>query len=672
MKKIISVMLCIGMLFSGIVYPNTACAAGDAIEATVWEDFSRANVGEKPKTAQVRATEKEASVTTVKSLGAIGGVNAVKLSYSSLRGYHNIAGDQGFWFVFNKAKSLKNITDVMYYVKLPISRADDQGNNWGKSGIGIALYLGDYLYVQPKKGAQISYLEKNSSEWKTTESQGMYVDFPSGFEGYIKVKLSDLTSDMLTDDIHNHEVEEALFQFSNMGAQCGDGYVNAIYGITADTNSTMVRLNGDRTARFLTTGATKSDIASRTKLLNLAMKAEVLQDFQAYPIGYDLEKHGLVSFTNKTDVKATLVKSVGGVFKTPSIELSSKTVGGFHDTDPFYDVKYPAGTQIDDMKAFLFYIKCASPHPQRPSDSAIRFNLHTEKNGEQKWTLLGKSTIKAMQKGTGVWKSYRGSGDGNGIVYLPADFEGYVMVDIKDMLTNPIADDLKDRTLISSTFQFQAVGGECGNGYIGPLYMITDMTDKHSRLITFNDCDVYSLSTDSHASENDLLNIGPKVGYSYDEFPVSTLEQYPAVSKVTKESAVITWEAVEGAKEYRLDIYKDQIEEGKLSYLCTDSLLSDTCELKLTGLEEGVRYYVSITAMDGNGIETAVYKQQRFMTKQDGTKLTSGTDIKQAGAQEGQRIPTIWLVISISAVVVLTAAIIVLVVVDKRKRRKEK
>ncbi len=672
MKKIISVMLCIGMLLSCMGCPVTVNAATDAVEAAIWEDFSRANEGAKIKSSQVRVTEKEGSAVAVKSIGAIGGVNAAKLTYSSLRGYHNITGDQGFWFIFNKAKSLKNITDIMYYVKLPISRADDQGNNWGKSGVGIALYLGGYLYVQPKKGAQISYLEKSSSTWKKTESQGMYVDFPSGFEGYIKVKLTDLTSDMLTDDIHNHEVEEALFQFSNMGAQCGEGYVNAIYGITKDADSPMVCLNGDKTPRFLTTGATKSDIASRSNLLNLAMKAEVLQDFQGYPVGYDLGKNGLANFTNKTDVNATLVKSVGGFFKTPSIELSSKTMGGFHDTDPFYDVKYPADTRIDNMKAFLFYVKCAKPHPQRPTDSAIRFNLHTEKNGEQQWTLLGNSTIKAMQKGTGTWKSYRGAGDGNGIVYLPADFEGYIMVDIKDMLTNPIADDLKDRTLVSSTFQFQAVGGECGNGYIGPLYMITEMENKHSRLITFNDCDVYSLSTDSHASENDLLNIGPKVGYSYDEFPINTLEEYPAVSYVTKSSAVITWEPVEGASKYRLDVYKDQVEEGKLSYLCTDSLLSDSCELKLKGLEEGTRYYVSVTAMDGNGIEKAVYKHQRFLTKQEGTKLTAATEIKQAGVQSSQEFPTIWQVVLISMAVLLTAGIVTIVVVDKRRRGKEK
>ena len=70
---------------------------------------------------------------------------------------------------------------------------------------------------------------------------------------------------------------------------------------------------------------------------------------------------------------------------------------------------------ISDMKAFLFYIKCAAPHPRKPNCSSIRFNLHTEKDGIPTWTLLGDSKILAMEKGTGVWKSYAAAGDGNAL-----------------------------------------------------------------------------------------------------------------------------------------------------------------------------------------------------------------------------------------------------------------
>lgn len=669
MKKLLHVALCLSLIVSLLAPVRTAAAEEDAMEAVVWEDFSRAQVGQAIKKMQFQCTEAEGSVTAVESLGAIGGVNAARLSYNSLRGYNNIAGDQGFTLSYKKPNPLKDITDIMIYVKLPISRSDEQGNNWGKTGIAVMMYVGDWIYLQLKDQATVSYLGVNSSEWRTTKAQGIYCDFPSGFEGYIKIPLSGFQSEALKDDVHNHAAENMILQFSNCGGQCGDAYVNAVYGITKDSNSVMVRLNGDTTARFLTTGATRADIAPETKLRDNAMQAEILQDFASYPIGYDLKANGLFTLQHKNDVSARLVESIGGIFKNPSVELSSKTVGGFHDTDPFYDIKYPGETRIDHMKAFLFYIKCAAPHPLKPDSAAVRFNLHTEKNGKETWTLLGNGSVMAMEKGTGVWKNYKSSGDGNGIVYLPANFEGYVLVDINQMMMNPIADDLAGRSLISSTFQFQAVGGECGNGYIDALYMITELEGRSNRLITFNGCDVYSLVTDSYATEKDLLNIGPTVGRTYDSFSATTLEDYPGVRNVTKDSAVLFWNSVEGADSYRIDVYSEQVENGVLSYLCTHSKISSSAEIRLTDLAEGTRYSFTVTAINSMGIETAVLKRQHFMTSQESTKLTdqqlSSTSTHEREIEKGADTLWIWIVI---AIVVCVAASVTVVVILMRKR----
>ncbi len=676
MKKLLHAVLCVSLVVSCLVPVRTAAAAEDAMEAVVWEDFSRSEVGQVMKKTQFQCTEAEGSVTAVKSLGAIGGVNAARLSYDSLRGYNNIAGDQGFTMRYKAPISLKDITDIMLYVKLPISRSDEQGNNWGKSGIAVMMYVGDWIYLQLKDQATVSYLGVNSSEWKTTKSQSIYCDFPSGFEGYIKISLSQFQSEALGDDVHNHAAENMILQLSNCGGQCGDAYINAVYGITKDSDSVMVRLNGDSTARFLTTGATRADIAPESKLMGNAMKAEILQDFSSYPVGYDLKANGMFTVQHKNDVDARLVKSIGGIFPNPSVELSAKTLGGFHDTDPYYDIKYPGETRIDRMKAFLFYIKCAAPHPMKTDSSAVRFNLHTEKDGKETWTLLGNGSVMAMEKGTGVWKTYRSAGDGNGIVYLPVNFEGYVLVDINQMQMNPIADDLADRRLISSTFQFQAVGGECGNGYIDGLYMVTDLEGRSNRLITFNGCDVYSLTTDSYATEKDLLNIGPTVGRTYDSVAVNTVENYPGVRNVTKDSAVLFWDSVEGADSYRVDVYSEQVESGVLSYLCTHSRISEGAEIRLTDLAEGTRYSFTVTALDNMGMEKAVLKRQHFMTKQESTKLTDqqlSTSIahereieKEAGA------PWIWIAIGIAACVAAAGVTVTVILTRKRSRRKEK
>lgn len=671
-QKILTVFLCAILLLPATAVLPTVSAAENAMEATVWEDFS--TYGSKVKKKQVRCTEKEGFARTANGLGAIGGVNSLQLGYTSLRGYHNIAGDQGFQVFFDKPKSLKGMDAIMLYVKMPLSRADDKGNNWGKSGFAPMLYVGDNIYTQIKGNQEISYLPINSSQWRTTQSFGLYIDLPSGFEGYVKIPLDYYKSDMLTDNIRNHSAEFMIFQFSSMGAQCGSAYINAIYGVSRDSDSVMVRLNGDRTSRFLLSGATQGDIAPQATLIEKAMKAEILQDFSGYPVGYDLIANGLATIQNKPDATATLSESVGGFFKTPSVKLSAKTYGGFHDVDPFYDIHGEGMRDISDMKAFLFYIKCAAPHPQKPTCSSIRFNLHTEKDGIPTWTLLGNSKILAMEKGTGVWKSYVAHGDGNGIVDLPANFEGYVLVKIEDMLTNPIAEDMEGRTFLTSTMQFQAVGGECGDGYIGPMYMITEMEGKNNKLVTFDGCDVFSIATDSYATDNDLLNIGPVVDRSYDAFPLSTCDAYPVIRAVTKESAVIEWQSVENAAEYRVDVYTEDNSTGTFAYLCTHSLLSKECALKLMNLTEGSNYYVGVVAFDDTGMEIATYNHQSFSTRQDSTEyhhemITHNVTVDVEN--EGVSSTTIILIAAAGAVVLVVGVVSGIVLQKKRKVRAE-
>ena len=670
-KKLITALLCLTMLLPVFaMIPMVSAAEASPITATVWEDFS--TYEGTPKKKQLRCTETQGYAYTAGNLGAIGGVKSLQLGYTALRGYHNIAGDQGFQLFFDKAKSLEGINAIMLYVKMPLSRADNNGSNWAKAGFAPMLKLEGDIYTQIKGNQKVSYLPKNSSQWRTATTFGLYVDLPTGFEGYVKIPLDYYKSDMLTDNIRNHKAECMIFQFSSMGAQCGSAYINAIYGVSNNTDSVMVRLNGDATPRFLLSGATKADTAPQQALLDKAMKAEVLQDFASYPVGYDLVANGMATIQHKPDATATLAESVGGFFGTPSIKLSAKTYGGFHDSDPYYDINTSGMRDISNMKAFLFYIKCAAPHPQKPSCSSIRFNLHTEKNGVPTWTLLGDSKILAMEKGTGVWKSYAAHGDGNGIVDLPANFEGYVLVKVEDMLTSPIHEDMEGRIFLSSTMQFQAVGGECGDGYIGPLYMITEMEGKNNKLVTFDGCDVFSIATDSYATENDLLNIGPTVDRVYDAFALSTCDEYPVIRSVTKDSAIIEWNPTDNATEYRLDVYVEDTSTGSFAYRCTHSLLSKECALKLVGLEEGSNYYVSVVATDESGMELAVYNDQSFFTRQDSTEyydeIVTHTYEGNTGSGIGELI-LIWIAIAVVVLLAAAAAAVAVVILVIKKRK---
>ena len=70
----------------------------------------------------------------------------------------------------------------------------------------------------------------------------------------------------------------------------------------------------------------------------------------------------------------------------------------------------------------------------------------------------------------------------------------------------------------------------------------------------------------------------------------------------------------------RVDVYTEDTSTGTFAYLCTHSLLSKECALKLTGLTEGKNYYVVLVATDESGTELATYNHQTFSTREDSSE----------------------------------------------------
>lgn len=676
MKRVIVLCLTLAFLLSALPMNFVSQASDDSTEAVIWEDFSRRKVGEKFDDDEIICAEKEGSAVCVNTLGALGAVNAVKFNYDSLRGYHNITGDQGFKIVYNEPKSLEDISHIIYYFRMPISRPDDKGNNWGKAGVAIMMYLGGYDWASFKDQAEIEILSKDGHQWKTLKTFGMYLDLPSGFEGYIKVGIDDYKSDK---NLNKLSVHQTILQFSNMGGISGPGYLNAVYGVTKNTNSIKVKLNGEKEGRYYTTGVTDNDLKANRKLIDNAMRAEVLHTFSSYPMGYDLDEYGVMAYQHKRNINSVLAPNVGGLLGYPSVEISSKTLGGIRDSNPFYELKYPAYTYADDMEAILFYIKAAKPHPGQPDVSTFRFNIYTTKGDEHIWTLLGEGKAKYLEKGSKKWKV--AESDDQGIMFMPANFEGFVMADLSEMKMNPIYGNNEGRSMVSSTLQFQAVGGLAGNCYVGGIYKITNKTDKLETLITFNECDVYSLSDGEIADDNDLIVQGPVIGEPTDGIPVATTTTHTSkVTEITSDSIVVEYDAVKGASNYRVDVYENVSEgiDSAVYHACAQSVKVSPNETKVTvtGLEPAKRYYVVVSALNSLGEPFEVFRYHRITTKSsrantgntvvNAFKDTSGIDANVITMEKDYTVLII--IIAMAAVAVVGGAVVtVMVVKNKRK-----
>ncbi len=687
MKRIFALMLVCLVAFVALPIAPVTLAEEKSMEAVIWEDFSRRKVGEKFDDSEFICTESQGSAVCVNTLSALGAVNAAKLNYSSLRGYHNISGDQGFKLVYNEPKSLKGVTHIIYYVRMPVSRiADEAGNNWMKNGIAPMFYLGGYDWLSPKEGAKAQILGINDDKWVTRDFFSIYLDLPSGFEGYIKLDLNDYNQSNLQKPLSDYSVHQSIFQFANMGGVSGAGYINAVYGVKENSDSIMVKLNGEKTAKYWTTGLTAADV--NKKLLDKAMRVDVLQDFSGYNVGDDLIEKGVVFIDHKDDVNAKLVANSRGPLNNPVMELSSETLGGFHDVDPYYTIRYSAiSNTAEDIKAILFSIKCADPYPLAPGAASFRFNIFSEKDGQPLWSLLGSGKAKYLQKGSDQW--YVPESDDNGILRLPANFEGWVMAEISEMTMNSMFGDTENRTMIHSTVQFQAVGGECGNSYVDGIYKVVDMDNKKTNLVTFNGCDVFCLTNNTIATEDDLITKGPQVGDSFPAIPAATKADLETkVESTTKDSCTASWAAVKGATSYRIDIYdtvKDS-ETGTVTYTCVaTNTITDTAELKGTvgGLKPATRYYAIVTALNSIGETIDVYDSTRFSTKtekktasttntnknEENKENNSGTvNLGSDKKEEENNNNLIWIIIACAAgVVVIAGGVTAFIIIKKKK-----
>lgn len=258
------------------------------------------------------------------------------------------------------------------------------------------------------------------------------------------------------------------------------------------------------------------------------------------------------------------------------------------------------------------------------------------------------------------------------------------MADISELLVSPIVDDLENRTATLSTIQFQAVGGDAGNAYVGGIYAITDKLDRNEMLITFNECEVYSLSDNEYAAPADLSAGTLDLDIDYEELPAATSSLKASVSDVTEATAKVTWDAFKGAKNYRVDLYvtQGQAEGEAVTYKCKQSIICNGTELTVDKLEGSTRYYAVVNAMNNSGSEAAVYLYQRFLTLDDGTASppkeayasTNEDEVASSGAYSDKPASAtilLYIIISVGVAVVIVGAVVAIIVIKKKKGAKK-
>lgn len=584
----------------------------------------------------------DATATLTESLGALGATNAVTLNSEAQTGFAESQETIFEVFYQSNAGDLADLTGWMAYVKMPINKSvavdpDTANHPDNRNGERYSrMYIGHFAIKDGAQawpnlgGAKVQFLEKNSTVWQTVKANDGFVDLPNGFEGYIKVSLSELGNTGGTDGkgtAMTGRFESTAFKYRSMGGEaCGPAVINAVYGIVEDSDSVTALLDNEEKARFLTNGKAVDEADS--VLLDAAMKGRVLQSFNAYAEGADLMKSGGAKVYYQNTHTATAAAQVGGIENSPSLKLDGTARGGFRDGGTFHEVYCPKDTMVDDMKGFMFYVKCAKPHPDDTETSRLKICLYTEGNAGEKWTQLGSGkTVKILAKGSKKWML--APADDDGILILPANFEGYILYDINDMTRGSIVDDMENRKLISVSYHFHGVGGDVGACYLDSMYAVTDMGQKDI-MMSLNGCDVYNLTTGALATREDLMEKGPEIGEKFDDIPEGTLtEEFKEIGEtdITADSVKLSWTAINDAAAYRVDVFRTEAAGDGISlkYVCVASEKTAETGITINGLEANTRYYVVVSVLDEYNAVKDTFDYQRFMTA-DKTTDSSGSD----------------------------------------------
>lgn len=413
---------------------------------------------------------------------------AVSLYAQNVGGYAT-ATDLFYEVFYPQNTSLQSLEGVMAYIRLPK----------GKPGDRYSLFHFNLYTIKNNTpawtnagNAPVQYLGVRDTAWHTVTAFDGHIKLPYGFEGYVKLRFADLPAGTQA-ALYGAQAISSTFRFREIGGARGSAVVNALYGITADSAAVTARLGGTGRDVYLATG--RPDDGFNIQPLANAGVAGARQDFSGFDPGDDVKASGLFTST-KSDVTALAVPDISGLDDGPALEIQSPTLSGFRDTDPQYEVFFSQDTRMDGTQGLLLYIKCGGPHPQ-DATSKVFFSLYSTRENEANFTNLGSGTAQVLPKGGDAWSEVTAS---EGILTLPAGFEGYILAPLTEMRQDSVAGRTDNRYAISVSFRFLALGGAAGSTTLDGLYLLSGMGND-PRLLTLNGCDVQDLSTGGRISD---------------------------------------------------------------------------------------------------------------------------------------------------------------------------
>ena len=337
------------------------------------------------------------------------------------------------------------------------------------------------------------------------------------------------------------------------------------------------------------------------------------------------------------------------------------------------------GASTDGGKAMLLYVKLPTVD-DGSGKNLIFFNVcNTDTgDGDAKWSRFAAGTlVKYLQKGTNKWESV--SLQNYGEVSLPAGFEGYIYAPFADIVNDANFLGLEDgRAIRHIGLSIGYFGGEYGPAYVAPVLMASNTTLSKDGAILNGETIIRNLFTGAEMQEGNVVedaNAAPAVGTVVTDLPTPSTDKIAneiADADVTNSTVTLSWQALDGASKYRVDIYKSSYGIAGLEYVYSGNKIVSDTSCTIDGLLPSTHYYFVVVGLDSNNVILAYYDSVSVLTlsASEGGSAVSDSSEQGQGANNNNESPNTGVAFPALATAGVMVSAVVVAGSNRRKKAK--
>lgn len=164
----------------------------------------------------------------------------------------NDSTGKGFddWVQFDVGLSnqpyLAGTRSILFYVKMPVRGWDGDGS----TKLFFNLYTVNENGSDEKwtnlGGGKFQYIPMNGQQWSEANATEGIIRLPEGFEGYIKVQLDNMQTNVPAEGFGSRKAIHMSFVFGSLGGNYGKAYIDAIYSLSEDKGNIYLTADGKR------------------------------------------------------------------------------------------------------------------------------------------------------------------------------------------------------------------------------------------------------------------------------------------------------------------------------------------------------------------------------------------------------------------------------------------